>query len=214
MTTIPTLKIYRTHPNVEIPRFQTSGSACFDIAYQPHGKYHLEGYNRTNTKIKRNIDSSAGTVTIAPGERALVPTGLVLDIPEGYSVRIHPRSGVSLKSGITLVNCEAVIDSDYVDELFLLVQNRSEINFKLHPGDRLAQAELVKVEQYIMEETTVRPTQKTNRVGGLGSTGVSSSGNKIELVSGSKPVELKIDESSKTKGSNKKEKLVDIEVKV
>ena len=102
----------------------------------------------------------------------MIPTGYILDIPEGYSVRLHPRSGLSLRHGIVLANCEAVIDSDYFDELFLLIQNNSEVSVNIHHGERLAQAELVKCEKYIIEETSVQPTQRTDRVGGLGSTGL------------------------------------------
>jgi len=165
------LKIFRTHPNVTLPQFQTKGAACFDLAYQPHGKFHIDGFNRVNVPYKRQIAGDTGILTIAPGERMMIPTGLVMDIPEGYSVRIHPRSGFAYKNGMQLANCEGVVDSDYVEEIFVLLYNASEVNVKLTPGDRIAQAEMVRVESYAIEDTAVRPTQKGNRVGGLGSTG-------------------------------------------
>jgi len=115
-----------------------------------------------------------GTIAIAPGERMMVPTGLIFDIPEGYSVRIHPRSGISYKNGVVLANCEGVIDSDYVEEIYVLLHNTATVNFVITPGDRIAQAELVKMESYTIEETTERPAQKTDRAGGMGSTGINS----------------------------------------
>lgn len=165
------LKVYKVNPEVTLPDFQTHQSACFDIAYQPFGKFHVEVYNDTNKIIYRQLSYDNGMIAIAPGDRALVPTGLIFDIPVGYSLRVHPRSGISIKDGVTLINGEGVIDSDYVEELFVLLHNASNANFLLKPGTRVAQAELVKSESYKIEETTERPVQKSNRVGGMGSTG-------------------------------------------
>ena len=107
-------------------------------------------------------------------DRMMVPTGLILDIPEGYSVRVHARSGLSLKQGLVLVNAEGIIDSDYVEELFVLMTNISDNPISINNGDRIAQGELVKAEQYILEETSDKPATKTDRNGGMGSTGVKS----------------------------------------
>lgn len=165
------LKIYKVNPEVELPKFQTKQSACFDLAYQPNGKYEIYGRSSFGKPFARKISATVGAVSIAPGERLMMPTGLIFDIPKGYSVRVHPRSGLALNSGITLVNCEGVIDSDYIEELFILLLNASEDTATFRPGDRVAQAELVKSESYKLEETTTRPEQKTDRVGGMGSTG-------------------------------------------
>jgi dUTP pyrophosphatase len=167
-----TLKIYRVHPEVNLPKHQTQQSACFDLAYQPQGKFKISGVNRTNGPFVRDINLGTGTIKVASGERAMIPTGFKFDVPEGYSVRIHPRSGLSYKNGIILANCEGVIDSDYVEEIFILIHNTSDVAFTLNPGDRIAQAELVKVEEYAIEETKTQPTVKTDRVGGMGSTGI------------------------------------------
>jgi dUTP pyrophosphatase len=102
----------------------------------------------------------------------LVPTGLIFDIPEGFSLRIHARSGLSLKEGLVLANSEAVIDSDYVDEVFVLLYNRSSVGRTIRIGERIAQAELVESVQYTIKETKKQPTVKTDRTGGMGSTGV------------------------------------------
>lgn len=164
------LNIYRTDPNVSLPKFATKGSACFDLSFQSAGKYEYTGYNAYNAPFTRAL--SDNKIVIMPGDRILVPTGLIFDIPEGYSVRIHPRSGLSYKQGLILANLEAVIDSDYIQETFVLLTNRSEVSITINSGDRIAQAELVKKEEYVLWEIYEAPTQKTDRAGGLGSTGV------------------------------------------
>jgi dUTP pyrophosphatase len=190
------LKIYKVHPDVTLPKHQTQQSACFDLAYQPQGKATINGVNRTNSPFVRDINLGTGIVKVAPGERAMIPTGFKFDIPEGWSVRIHPRSGLSYKSGIVLANCEGVIDSDYVEEIFILLHNTSEVAFTLTPGDRIAQAELVKVEQYDVVETLTVPTQKTDRVGGMGSTGINAVDN---FIAAAKEAEVKLPKPSRSK---------------
>lgn len=165
------LNIYKTNPNVVLPKFGTKQAACFDISFQAEGKATYSGYNSFNAPFTRALTSS-GAIRIMPGDRILVPTGLIFDIPEGYSVRIHPRSGLSYKQGLILANLEAVIDSDYIQETFILLTNRSEVDQTINNGDRIAQAELVKKEEYVLWEIMEAPTQKTDRIGGLGSTGV------------------------------------------
>lgn len=170
-----TLKIWKTHPSNQIPRKQTEGSACFDLQFQGHGKNEYKGFTRNNKAFTRPMNNM---VTIQPGDRVMVPTGLILDIPEGHSVRVHARSGLSLKQGLVLANAEGVIDSDYVEELMVLLWNISDNQINITTGDRIAQAELIKDESYSIVETAARPGVKTSRVGGMGSTGVS------ELVDG------------------------------
>jgi dUTP pyrophosphatase len=106
------------------------------------------------------------------GDRVAVPTGLILDIPEGYSVRLHPRSGLALKNGISMANCEGIIDSDYVDELKVIIVNNGGEPFVIKHGDRICQGELIKTLDYTIEQCYTKPVQKTDRNGGFGSTGV------------------------------------------
>jgi dUTP pyrophosphatase len=96
----------------------------------------------------------------------------VFSIPDGYSIRIHPRSGLSLKSGIQLSNCEGVIDSDYTLETFISIINGADIPFKVSHGDRIAQAELVRDTRAVFTEVFEKPTKDSNRTGGFGSTGL------------------------------------------
>lgn len=165
------LSIYRTHPEVTLPKFATKGSACFDLSFQPGDRNEYTGYNAFNASFTRVIND--GQIVVMPGDRVLVPTGYIFDIPEGYSVRIHARSGLSLKQGLVLANSEAVIDSDYVEETMVMLTNSSENSLTVKIGDRVAQAEMVKSEEYTLWETMERPAKKTERDGGLGSTGVS-----------------------------------------
>lgn len=164
------LSIYKTNPNIVLPKFATKQSACFDISFQAEGKATYTGFNAYNAPFERSL--SEGKIRLMPGDRVLVPTGLIFDIPNGYSVRIHPRSGLSYKQGLVLANLEAVIDSDYIQETFVLLTNNSQVDQTIQHGDRIAQAELVKKEEYVLWEIFEAPTQKTDRTGGLGSTGV------------------------------------------
>ena len=167
--TILKLKVHKLFDDVQIPQFSTKGSACFDI----HAYYRREvGYKVWNEDKKTFIERKDSSITIHPFQRALIPTGLILDIPNGYSVRIHPRSGTAIKQGMSLINCEGVIDYDYVDPLFIACVNLSEVQtIVINNGDRVAQGELVEMNHYEIEETSKKPTQKTDRDGGFGSTG-------------------------------------------
>lgn len=173
-----TLKFWRVHTDVKIPLKHTEGSACFDLSFQGYGKNKVTGFTRMNKPVERLMQ---GNMTISPGDRMLVPTGLIMDIPEGYSVRLHARSGTSLKQGLVLANAEGVIDSDYVEEVYILIHNISDNAQRINYGDRIAQAELVKNEVYTIEETASRPSTKSRRLGGFGSTGVSETGNMITI---------------------------------
>ena len=121
---------------------------------------------------KTFIERKDSSITSHPCQRALSPTGVILDIPNGYSVRIHPRSGTAIKQGMSLINCEGVIDYDYVEPLFIACVNLSEVQtIIINNGDRVAQGELVEMTHYEIEESSTKPTQKTDRAGGFGSTG-------------------------------------------
>ena len=172
------LKIWKTHPNITIPKHQTEQSACFDLAFQGSGKRDYNGYSHMNKPFARPMNAA---ISIAPGERVLVPTGCIMDIPQGYSVRIHARSGTSLKQGLVLANAEGVIDSDYVEEVFVMLHNISGNAVTINHGDRVAQAELVKNVEYSVEETPARPLHKTKRQGGFGSTGITTKENMVVI---------------------------------
>jgi dUTP pyrophosphatase len=164
------LKIFKTDPRNDLPKFATEQSACFDLAAQFYGKEIYQGYNANNVLFDRKFTNNS--IKLMPGDRMIVPTGLIFDIPEGYSLRIHARSGLSLKQGLVLVNSEAVIDSDFVHETSVLLVNTSNNPISIRHGDRIAQAELVPVLSYDFVEIKKAPKDKTSRKGGLGSTGI------------------------------------------
>ena len=109
-------------------------------------------------------------VTLRPLERRLIPTGLFIEIPEGYEGQVRPRSGMSIKHGISLVNCVGTIDSDYRGELSIPVINLSEEAFTLNDGDRIAQLVIAKYER-VEIEISEDLSQTERGAGGFGSTG-------------------------------------------
>ena len=164
------LRYYKIHPSVKDPFFATKGSACFDIhACVVEGAYYRVNQDTLNKTIERPVKGNS--IQIFCMERVLIPTGLILDIPEGYSVRLHSRSGLAWKDGVYLTNCEGIIDSDYVDPVFVMMTNISQSPKVINNGDRICQAELVETLQHDLTEIKEPPAQKTQRDGGFGSTG-------------------------------------------
>jgi len=162
------LKIYRTTDKAVIPKYATEQSSCFDLHACWNGPVKVwNAYSNSDTEREPQ-----DVLILNPGDRALVPTGLIFDIPKGHSVRTHPRSGMALKNGMTLINCTGVIDSDYVQETFVPIINLTEAQSSIKFGDRIAQAEMVKDLKVSFEEVENAPGDKTDRTGGLGSTGV------------------------------------------
>jgi dUTP pyrophosphatase len=164
------------YSDAELPAFATPGSACFDVcAYFGPKEVMVKSYSDNNAEIKilaTRIELDGKTALRLPaGYRALIATGLIMDIPVNHSVRIHPRSGLALKSGIGLANCEGVVDSDYINQLYVAVINNSSNPVIINHGDRIAQLEMVPVLSYNLAEVSA-PAPKTSRAGGFGSTGV------------------------------------------
>ena len=109
-------------------------------------------------------------ITLKPLERTLIPTGIYIAIPEGYEIQIRPRSGLSIKHGITLINCVGTIDSDYRGELKIPVVNLSNEEYTISTGDRICQMILQKYENIEFEEVEVLDETDRND-GGFGHTG-------------------------------------------
>lgn len=174
-SSLPELGFYPLHELYELPKRATEQSSCLDVRANFKVNSKITVYKADNTKDERIAQyyESAGQVgvVINPNERVLVPTGFILDIPEGHSVRVHPRSGCSLKEGLTLINCEGVIDSDYVNEMFLPIVNNSVSRVLIVTGERYAQLEMVEDLKFETVELDVAPTNKTDRTGGFGHTG-------------------------------------------
>src|SRR5207237_511372 len=108
---------------------------------------------------------------LAPGARALVPTGLVLQLPLGFEAQVRPRSGLALRHGITVLNSPGTIDSDYRGEVQVLLANLGAEPFAVLRGERIAQLVVQRVEQArLVEVAAIAPTPRG--AGGFGSTGV------------------------------------------
>jgi dUTP pyrophosphatase len=170
------LKIFKTNPNAILPTFGTTQSACFDISacFIGNNLTKIKAYSSLNRLIELDCcvyEQDNFHIEIPSNFRVLIPTGLIFDTPIGYSIRIHPRSGLSLKQGLVLANAEGIIDSDYTHECFIMIKNDSMNRITISHGDRIAQGELVKSLDYSIEECYTTPQQKTNRIGGFGSTG-------------------------------------------
>ena len=127
-------------------------------------------------------DSYDEQTLVAPHSTMIVPTGLNVNIPNGYEIQIRPRSGLAAKFAVTVLNTPGTIDSDYCGdgedfELKVILINHNKIPFSIKHGDRIAQmvvAKLAEHELVVVEEFST--TDKTSRKGGLGSTGISDKG--------------------------------------
>ena len=109
-------------------------------------------------------------ITLEPLQRGLVPTGLYMEIPEGYEGQVRPRSGLALKSGITVLNSPGTIDADYRGQICVILINLSDKSFVINSGDRIAQMVIAKCEQ--AEPIQVEMLSETERgAGGFGHTG-------------------------------------------
>lgn len=168
--TLANVKFYKLSSNIPDPKIATTYSACFDLSYCAYHTTEIRGYNKENIKITKTLDIFK-TLKILPKERLLVPTGLIFDIPIGYSMRIHPRSSTGYKLGLMLANNEGVVDSDYKQECFMIIVNMTNTNVIIENNTRLCQAEIVPVVSVNLEQTSLKPRNISERIGGFGSTG-------------------------------------------
>lgn len=127
-----------------------------------------ETQNSAGMDVRANLEAS---VVLKPGEHKLIPTGLFMEIPEGYECQVRPRSGLAYKHGVTVLNSPGTIDADYRGELGVILINHSQKDFVIESGERIAQLVFARFEQATWEST--EKLSETNRgAGGFGSTGV------------------------------------------
>ena len=135
-----------------------------------HSKHALPEYQTplsAGLDIRANLDES---VTLRPLERAMIPTGLFVELPEGCEMQIRPRSGLAAKHGITVLNSPGTIDADYRGEIKVILVNLSNEPFTIESGERIAQMIVARYEQ--IEWLPVEELGATERgAGGCGSTG-------------------------------------------
>ena len=152
--------------NNELPKYSHDGDAGCDVRANlsmcnekfmyDDGYIYTEGGNRI--------------LFLPAGSRALIPSGIQMQVPYGYEVQVRPRSGLALKHGITLTNCIGTIDAPYTGDVGLIIQNTSKEPFEIVDGERIGQFVLNKVEQIKwVEVDTLDETERGN--GGFGHTG-------------------------------------------
>ncbi len=141
------LKIQRLPHNVNVPEYKTEGAAGMDLCA-----------------------AITEPVVLKPLERKLIPTGLKIELEHGYEAQIRPRSGLSIKHGISLINCVGTIDEDYRGEVCIALVNLSNQAYVIQPGERVAQMVIAKYEQAKIEVVT-ELSETVRGAGGFGSTG-------------------------------------------
>ncbi len=141
-----------------------------EIRIVNHSKHPLPAYETSASAgmdLRANLDTS---ITLKPLERALVPTGLFVEIPAGYEAQIRPRSGLAIRHGITLLNAPGTIDADYRGEIRIILVNLSGEEYTVKDGDRIAQ--MVIAEHKIVRWVAVERLNHSERgAGGFGHTG-------------------------------------------
>ncbi len=141
------LKIQRLPHNVDVPEYKTEGAAGMDLCA-----------------------AIAEPLVLKPLERKLIPTGMKIELEHGYEAQIRPRSGLSIKHGISLINCVGTIDEDYRGEVCIPLVNLSSQTYVIQPGERVAQMVIARYEQAKIEVVT-ELTETVRGAGGFGSTG-------------------------------------------
>ncbi len=140
------------------------------------GENQAPGLPQKATALSSGFDLLASNdreIIINPGERALIPTGIAIELPPGYEAQIRPRSGLAWKYGITLLNTPGTIDADYRGELKIILINLGRERFVVRKGDRIAQMVICQLPQAELEETDqLTPTERNN--GGFGHSGIGS----------------------------------------
>jgi dUTP pyrophosphatase len=146
-TTRPCVLIKKLRPDAVMPRYMTAQAAGLDVTAA--------------------IDDS---IEIAVGQRAAIPTGLAIKLPDGYEAQVRPRSGLAREHGITLVNTPGTIDADYTGPVIVLLINHGDRPVRIEPGQRIAQLVIAPVVQAELVEADELPATERG-AGGFGSTG-------------------------------------------
>jgi dUTP pyrophosphatase len=144
---MPTIAFLRLpgNPDLPLPNYATAGAAGFDLR-------------------------AATSLSLAPGQYAMVPTGFAMAIPPGYEMQVRPRSGLAAKHGVTVLNTPGTVDSDYRGEVAVILINHGSARFEINRGDRIAQGVIAAAPQLaLVEADSLDDTARGS--GGFGSTG-------------------------------------------
>ena len=144
----PLLKVLKIHRRVQLPKYESEGASGMDL--------------------RAFLDAG---VSIPPLGRAKIPTGLKIEIPEGYEAQVRPRSGLAIKSGLTVLNSPGTIDSDYRGEIEIILVNLGADDVTIKDGERIAQLVVAPVcRAFLIEAESLEQTRRSGS--GFGSTGV------------------------------------------
>lgn len=158
------VELVKLFPDVEIPEYATEGSAGFDLK-----AHSFKAYYNSRSVDQQNASKVVGTtVLIAPHSRLLCGTGLKAKIPQDFEMQIRPRSGNALKKGLTVLNAPGTIDSDYRDEIGVILYNSSNFGVEVKLGDKIAQGVVTSYCKVNFIE--VERLDETGRKGGFGHT--------------------------------------------
>jgi len=136
-----------------------------------HSRHNLPSYETlasAGMDLRANLTAE---VLIKPLERALIPTGLFIELPVGYEAQVRPRSGLAIKKGITVLNTPGTIDADYRGEVMVIMVNLSAEDYQVKDGERIAQMIISKHEKAVWEEVS-ELNESVRGAGGFGHTGV------------------------------------------
>lgn len=150
MITVKVVTLSHYEQSFALPSYETTGAAGADV---------------------RACLGSGEKMIIKPGERVLVPTGLSMEIPHGYEIQVRPRSGLSFKTGLMVLNSPGTIDSDYRGEVKVIIGNLGKNDEVINHGDRVAQLVLAPVVQAFYQVTNETLSETARGAGGFGSTG-------------------------------------------
>lgn len=141
-----------------------------NVQIKNHSKHPLPKYQ---TALSAGMDLHANleqSISLKSGERMLIPTGLFIELPEGYEAQVRPRSGLALKHGITVLNSPGTIDADYRGEIKVLLINHGNETFEINDGERIAQLVVAQHATVVWQETSTL-TNTERGEGGYGSSG-------------------------------------------
>jgi dUTP pyrophosphatase len=167
---MPSITFEALYPDVRPPQRGTAGSAGYDLsAYLTSRVVRVFRDGAMRDRLSMENDGGAFCLTLAPGEKALVPLGFKARLPEGYEAGIRPRSGTSVKTDLVIVNAPGTVDSDYPEEWCVPVKNGGTAPLVITHGERIAQMVVAKFE--VMEFSRGAVAKSTERAAGFGSTG-------------------------------------------
>lgn len=169
---VPALYLEQLHPDATLPARATQHSAAMDVsACLPDGASVTVYGSWAAGSSEQRVVTADSPLTLMPGERALVPTGWKMCCDPGYCIKLYPRSGLSVKRGLSLINAVGVVDADYRGEVCVTLVNLDSAPQVIEHGDRLCQMMLERVEPCELVVGKL-PDTDSDRNGGFGSTGV------------------------------------------